>query len=240
MFSQKPDSSRVPFEAEKKNLRLKSKALLIPRGPRRTGPSSILVFKPSTSHVFTALDHSPMPPGKPPSLNHLRGWFGDSPRSSRGTPSPGDLQSSGHLCPFLCSISKPRVPQAPWGERDPASSQEAPSHPRCCRRARRVGSSPPCLCRRLGHAERPRETANVDQSQATKWVVWRIPSFAELLPDAFLEPSFRASPKEGHGKSTGSEDDAGQLCWLHAVVPICSRRFVLGVTINCCQSTLET
>lgn len=141
---------------QKKNLRLKSKALLIPRGPRRTGPSPILVFEPSTSHVFTALAHSPRQASVSPSPLRLVWGFS---LLLLGHTEPWGVAVIWSSLPFSCCTSKPRVPQAPR-ERAPASSQEAPLHPRCCRRARRVGSSTPCLRRRLGHAQRPRETVS--------------------------------------------------------------------------------
>lgn len=98
---------------QKKKFRLKSKALLIPQGPRRTGPSPILVFEPSTSHVFTALAHSPGQASV--SLSPLRLAWGFSPLLP-GHTEPWGVAVIWSSLPYSCSTSKPRVPPSSQGE----------------------------------------------------------------------------------------------------------------------------
>lgn len=210
-------------------------------------PSSSLVSEPS-AFMLQPPAYSSVSPDKPPPLHCHWGWLQVAPHSSQDTcQTPQALQSSLfpltltlHIKGALSFLRSDNSPLLLGGSIRLKMQQWEQS---------KMGSSPPCLCGRLEHTVcvQVMGSKHINQTQVTKLVMWIIPSFPELLFDAFLELNFWASLKKGHGEMAGEKMTPwcchGQLCWLYGMLPICSKRswcLYWGLTTNWCQSSAET
>lgn len=172
--------------------------------------------------------HSPMSPGKPPSLHCTKAGSRVLPTApGRHANPPGHCS---HLCSLSCSLSKLRVSWALQGGTTPLFSQDTPSDPKCNRESKvhqQLPSLPPqqagTCCTHAGNGE---QTHKPEPGHPTGYVDYSL--FCRITVWCIFRAEFLSLPKVRAWEVIGAKMTLwycpGQLCWLHSMLSICSKR----------------